>query len=147
MPRRAAPTSSRTRSKRSSRSPKFAGVRSKRCCASFSPRCRITRVEEVLTMNEAVPSVSRLLDLSGRTAIITGASGGIGAGIARRFGEAAANVVCHYHANQAAAEAVAARIVAGGGKAVAASADVSIKADAVALIDHAVERFGSADIL
>jgi NAD(P)-dependent dehydrogenase (short-subunit alcohol dehydrogenase family) len=98
-------------------------------------------------MNEAVPSVSRLLDLSGRTAIITGASGGIGAGIARRFGEAAANVVCHYHANQAAAEAVAARIVAGGGKAVAASADVSIKADAVALIDHAVERFGSADIL
>ncbi len=45
----------------------------------------------------ATPSVASLLDLSGRTAIVTGASGGIGAGIARRFGEAGANVVCHYN--------------------------------------------------
>jgi NAD(P)-dependent dehydrogenase (short-subunit alcohol dehydrogenase family) len=98
-------------------------------------------------MSEAVPSLSRLLDLSGRTAIVTGASGGIGAGIARRFGEAGASVACHYHGNQAAAEAVAAGIVAAGGKAVAIHADVSKKVDAVALIAKAVERFGGADIL
>src|SRR5262245_14877850 len=98
-------------------------------------------------MTESVPSVSRLLDLTGRTAIVTGASGGIGAGIAPRFGEAGANVVCHYHGNQAAAEAVAAGIVSAGGKAVAIRADVSNKADAVALISRSVERFGGADIL
>src|SRR4051794_14583814 len=98
-------------------------------------------------MSEAVPSVRRLLDLSGRTAIVTGASGGIGAGLARRFGEAGANVVCHYHGNQAAAETVAAGIVAAGGEAAAIRADVSKRADAVALIGQAAERFGGADIL
>jgi NAD(P)-dependent dehydrogenase (short-subunit alcohol dehydrogenase family) len=98
-------------------------------------------------MSETVPAVSKLLDLTGRTAIVTGASGGIGTGIARRFGEAGANVVCHYHGNQAAGEAVAAAIVRAGGKAAAARADVSKKADAAALIDEAVKRFGGADIL
>ena len=57
-------------------------------------------------MTDTVPSVSKLLDLSGRTAIVTGASGGIGAGIARRFGEAGANVVCHYNAKKDAADKV-----------------------------------------
>lgn len=98
-------------------------------------------------MSETIPSVSRLLDLSGRTAIVTGASGGIGAGIARRFGEAGANVVCHYNGNKAAAETVARDVVAGGGKAIAVQADVSKKADAVALIERAVGQFGGGDIL
>jgi NAD(P)-dependent dehydrogenase (short-subunit alcohol dehydrogenase family) len=99
------------------------------------------------TMNQTVPSVSKLLDLSGRTAIVTGSSGGIGAGIARRLGEAGAQVVCHYHGNRAAAEAVARDIVTGGGKAAAVQADVSKKADAVALLGQAVALFGGADIL
>lgn len=98
-------------------------------------------------MSQAIPSVSKLLDLSGRTAIVTGASGGIGAGIARRFGEAGANVVCHYNGNKDAAEAVAAAIVAGGGKAVAVKADVSRQADAAALVAEAARQFGGADIL
>ena len=98
-------------------------------------------------MSKPVPAVSKLLDLTGSTAIVTGASGGIGAGIARRFGEAGANVVCHYHGNQAGAEAVAAAIAAAGGKAATVRADVSKKVDAVALIAEAVKHFGSADIL
>lgn len=98
-------------------------------------------------MSESVPDVSKLLDLTGRTAIVTGASGGIGAGIARRFAEAGAKVVCHYHGNQAAAEAVVASIEKAGGTAAAFRADVSRKADAVALLAGAVQRFGGADIL
>lgn len=98
-------------------------------------------------MSQAIPSVSKLLDLSGRTAIVTGASGGIGAGIARRFGEAGANVVCHYNGNKAAAETVVEAITSAGGKAVAVQADISRKANAATLVAEAVRQFGGADIL
>lgn len=94
-----------------------------------------------------VPSVAKLLDLSGRTVIVTGASGGIGAGIARRFGEAGANVVCHYNGNRQAAETVAEEIKAAGGKAVAVKADVSVAKDIAALIAETAQQFGGADIL
>ncbi len=79
---------------------------------------------EARTMT-AIPAVAKLLDLTGRVAIVTGASGGIGAGIARRFGEAGANVVCHYNGNKDAAEKVVAAIKDAGGKAVAIQADIS----------------------
>lgn len=98
-------------------------------------------------MTETAPSVAKLLDLAGRTAIVTGASGGIGAGIAKRFGEAGANVVCHYNGNKAAADAIAKAIVATGGKAVALQADVSKKAKAVGLIARTIDEFGGADIV
>ena len=98
-------------------------------------------------MTDTVPSVSRLLDLSGRTAIVTGASGGIGAGIGRRFGEAGANVVCHYNAKKEAAAKVVDAIVKAGGKAVAMQADISSGAGAAKLIADTVAHFGSADIL
>jgi len=90
-----------------------------------------------------VPSVSKLLDLSGRIAIVTGASGGIGAGIARRFGEAGAHVICHYHGNREAAGAVADGINSAGGKATPVKADVTSAKDIAALLDKA----GGADIL
>ena len=44
-------------------------------------------------MPDPVPRVADLLDFAGRTVVVTGASGGIGAGIVRRFAEAGANVV------------------------------------------------------
>ncbi|MGE0500316.1 MAG: SDR family NAD(P)-dependent oxidoreductase [Rhizobiaceae bacterium] len=94
-----------------------------------------------------VPSVSKLLDLSGRTAIVTGASGGIGAGIAKRFGEARANVVCHYKANRDAAEAVVRAIAEAGGTAAAIRADVSTGDGAARLVSEAVDQFGGVDIL
>lgn len=93
------------------------------------------------------PPVASLLDLSGRTAIVTGASGGIGAGIARRFGEAGANVVCHYNGNREAAEAVAAEIRTAGGKAFACQADISTGDGAANLVAQAIKQFGGADIL
>ncbi len=99
-------------------------------------------------MNETLsPPVARLFDLSGRTAIVTGASGGIGAGIARRFGEAGAAVVCHYNSNAAAAEKLADAIRSAGGKAVAVQADVASGDGAASLVEQAVAAFGGVDIL
>lgn len=95
----------------------------------------------------ATPSVASLLDLSGRAAIVTGASGGIGAGIARRFGEAGANVVCHYNSNRERAETVAEAIRSAGGKAFACQADVSSGTGSADLVARAVTEFGGADIL
>ena len=95
----------------------------------------------------ATPSVASLLDLSGRTAIVTGASSGIGAGIARRFGEAGANVVCHYNSNRESAERVAEAIRSAGGKALSCQADVSSGKGATDLVAQAISHFGGADIL
>lgn len=94
-----------------------------------------------------VPSVAKLLDLSGRTAIITGASGGIGSGIAKRFAEAGARVVCHYNGNRKGADAVVAAIEAAGGTAAAVGADISTGAGAESLVAAAADRFGIVDIL
>ena len=94
-------------------------------------------------MTTKIPSVAKLLDLTGRTAIVTGASGGIGSGIARRFGEAGATVVVHYHSNKAGAESVVDAIVGTGGKAKSVKADVSSAKDIATLMEAA----GGADIL
>jgi meso-butanediol dehydrogenase/(S,S)-butanediol dehydrogenase/diacetyl reductase len=75
--------------------------------------------------------------------VITGGSRGIGASIARRFASEGASVLIS--ANEPAAETVAAQIVAQGGKAAAFIADVTEKADVVALYDEAERLFGSVD--
>ena len=95
----------------------------------------------------AAPSVASLLNLTGKTAIVTGASGGIGAGIARRFGEAGANVVCHYNNNRQPAETVAEAICSAGGKAFASQADISSGEGAADLMAQAISQFGGVDIL
>ncbi|MEO3388697.1 SDR family NAD(P)-dependent oxidoreductase [Mesorhizobium sp. CAU 1741] len=98
-------------------------------------------------MTDKIHPVSGLLDLSGKTALVTGASGGIGAGIARRFAEAGANVVCHYNANRAAADSVVAAISEAGGTAIAMQADISGEAGAAKLVSNAAAHFGGLDIL
>ncbi|WP_434399519.1 3-oxoacyl-[acyl-carrier-protein] reductase [Planococcus sp. 11815] len=85
--------------------------------------------------------------LTGKTAIVTGASRGIGAAIARRFAEEGANIVVNYSGSQDKAEAVVAEIEQAGGKAIAIKANVA-DADAVkSLADAAMKEFGSIDIL
>jgi hypothetical protein len=59
-------------------------------------------------VSETVPPVSRLLDLTGRIALVTEASGGVGSGIAQRFAEAGAAVVVHYRSDARGATAVVA---------------------------------------
>ena len=88
------------------------------------------------------PPVGALLDLTGRVAIVTGASGNIGAGIARRLHEAGASVLVHANARREAAEALVAEL---GDRAAVAVGDV--ERDAAAICERAVEAFGGLDVL
>ncbi|OZB58687.1 MAG: oxidoreductase [Lysobacterales bacterium 13-68-4] len=85
--------------------------------------------------------------LAGKVALVTGASKGIGAAIARALAAEGAAIVVNYASSQAGADAVVADIVKAGGKAVAVRGDVSRAADAKALAEAAVEHFGRLDVL
>jgi 3-oxoacyl-[acyl-carrier protein] reductase len=85
--------------------------------------------------------------LNGKIAIVTGASSGIGAGIAKAFGAEGAVVIVNYVASKNGADAVVAAIVAAGGKAVAVQADMSKSADVVRLFDTVVADHGKLDVL
>lgn len=93
------------------------------------------------------PPVTSLLDLTGCVAIVTAASGGIGAPIARRLAEAGAAVTVHYRSHPADADAVVAAIVAAGGRATAMGGELTDRADAERLVAATVEHFGSLDLL
>ncbi len=88
---------------------------------------------------------SRLL--KGQRALVTGASSGIGRGIALALAAAGAAVVVNYRGHADEAEDVVARIERGGGKAFACRADVSREDEVEAMFADAVGRFGSLDIL
>jgi len=85
--------------------------------------------------------------LSGKVAVVTGASKGIGAAIAKSFAAEGAFVVVNYASSKAGADAVVAAITTAGGKAVAVRGDVSKAADAKAIIEAAIKNFGRLDIL
>ncbi|WP_019989872.1 SDR family oxidoreductase [Rudanella lutea] len=85
--------------------------------------------------------------LSGQTALVTGASSGIGAGVARALGQAGANVVVNYVSNADEAEAIVAEIKQQGVEAIAIRADVSQEHQVQAMFRQAVEQFGTIDIL
>lgn len=85
--------------------------------------------------------------LKDKVAVVTGASKGIGAAIARAYGAAGASVVVNYASSKAGADAVVNDIVKAGGKAVAVQGDVSKAADAQALVDAAIKHYGRLDIL
>lgn len=85
--------------------------------------------------------------LAGKVAVVTGASKGIGAAIARALAAEGAAVVVNYASSRSGADAVVAAITAAGGKASAVQGDVSKAADAQGIIDAAVETYGRLDIL
>jgi 3-oxoacyl-[acyl-carrier protein] reductase len=88
-----------------------------------------------------------MADLSGKVAIVTGASGGIGRATSHRLADAGAAIVAHYRHGAEAAEALVQEIVAKGGRAVAVGGDVASPSDAAAIVAKAVEAFGRIDIL
>ncbi len=85
--------------------------------------------------------------LAGKVAIVTGASKGIGAAIARSLAAEGASVAVNYSSSKEAAERVVAGIVAAGGKAVALQGDVSQSGDIRSLVAETVAAFGPIDIL
>jgi len=85
--------------------------------------------------------------LANKVAVITGASKGIGAAIARLYAAEGAAVVVNYSSSKAGAEQVVAEITAGGGKAIAVQGDVSRQADIEKLFRETIAAYGKVDIL
>jgi 3-oxoacyl-[acyl-carrier protein] reductase len=85
--------------------------------------------------------------LHGKVAIVTGASKGIGAGIAKGLGAAGAAVVVNYASSKDGAERVVKEITSKGGQAIAVQGDVSQAADVQRLFAETAEAFGVLDVL
>lgn len=85
--------------------------------------------------------------LSGKTAVITGASKGIGAAIAKALAEAGVSVVVNYASSRGDAERVVGAITEKGGKAIAVQGDIARAEDIARLFKTTKEAFGSLDIL
>ena len=85
--------------------------------------------------------------LRGQKALVTGASSGIGEGVALALGAAGAAVVVNYHSNPEAAQAVVEKIKAGGTEAMAIRADVSKEDEVRAMFAEMLEAWGTIDIL
>jgi enoyl-[acyl-carrier protein] reductase III len=88
-----------------------------------------------------------MIDLTGKTALVTGGSRGIGRACALRLAEAGADIVINYVTSQAAAEELAERISAMGRDVAAVKADVSERDDVDSMIEFVAQRFGKLDIL
>src|SRR5438105_8227264 len=85
--------------------------------------------------------------LTGKVAVVTGASKGIGAAIAKQLAAEGAAVVVNYASSKAGAEKVVAEIAGRGGKAIAVQADVAKRADIKRLFARTKKAFGQLDIL
>lgn len=85
--------------------------------------------------------------LTGKVALVTGASKGIGASIAEHLAKEGASVVVNYASSKSGADAVVKRITDAGGKAVAVQADVAKSADIEKLLSETKKAFGKLDIL
>jgi 3-oxoacyl-[acyl-carrier protein] reductase len=88
-----------------------------------------------------------MFDLTGRTALITGASRGIGREIARQLAEQGAAVAINYHQSETQAIELRDGIVAAGGKAIATQGDVRRPEDVERIVAETVDSFGALHIL
>jgi len=86
-------------------------------------------------------------DLKNKVVLVTGASSGIGAAVARAFGEAGARVAVHYRSRRGEAEGVVGAIESAGGQAKAFAADVTDTAQVDRLVDAVHKHFGRIDVL
>lgn len=85
--------------------------------------------------------------LNNKVAVVTGASKGIGAGIAKRLAAEGATVVVNYLSSREGADKVVDEIVAAGGKAVAIGANVAVESEVVNMFDDIKAQFGRVDVL
>ncbi len=94
-----------------------------------------------------IEGIAQMSKLQGKVAVVTGASKGIGAAIAKALAKDGAAVVVNYASSKAGADAVVAAITEAGGRAIAVQADVSKAEQAQGLIDAAAQQFGRLDVL
>jgi 3-oxoacyl-[acyl-carrier protein] reductase len=85
--------------------------------------------------------------LTDKVAVVTGASKGIGAAIAKSLAAQGASVVVNYASSKAGADTVVAAITAAGGNAVAVEGDVSKASEANGIIDAAIKNYGRLEYL
>jgi 3-oxoacyl-[acyl-carrier protein] reductase len=90
---------------------------------------------------------SKMSNLEGKVAVVTGASKGIGAGIAESFAAAGASVVVNYASSREGADRVVRDITSKGGKAIAVQGDVSKAEDVKRLFSETKKAFGAIDVL
>ncbi len=88
-----------------------------------------------------------MTNTSTKSAIITGASGGIGSSIAKRLANDGFSVVVNYAGKSGPAQAVVADIKAAGGQGIAVQADVAIAADVERLFKESMDAFGRPDVV
>lgn len=99
-------------------------------------------------MAEKAPKDQKADEKAGqKTALVTGASGTIGAAIAQALGSAGFHVAVHYRHGKEAAEGVVARIVAAGGEALAVEADLSQQESVAPMFERVEKQFGTVDYL
>jgi NAD(P)-dependent dehydrogenase (short-subunit alcohol dehydrogenase family) len=94
-----------------------------------------------------IPPVKSLLDFSGKVVIVTGAGGGLGQGVTRRFAEAGASIIVHFNSSETGAQKVVGQIRERGGNAISVQDDLTQEKDAARLIRSAVEQFKQLDVL
>jgi 3-oxoacyl-[acyl-carrier protein] reductase len=91
--------------------------------------------------------MKHVIDLTGRSALVTGGSRGIGRACCEVLARAGARVAFNYHVEQVAADDVVKCIEEAGGEAFALAADVRVPEEAEMMVDETVDRFGGVDLL